>query len=137
MCIRDRPLTAQYEHYLVNENVRHVLIDAGALANSGFVDLDALVNVRGTWERRKGARGVLEFCRDNERDDIQELYLIVINHDRQPNGKVSGTYDVTMRASCPAGWSGWIKYVETIDEETYELVAGEDVYTISKHKRIE
>ena len=111
-----QPLTAQYQRYHVDDAVRYVRIDSGGLANGAFVDLDALANVRGSWERRKGTGGVLEFCREEAEDDVQELYLVVTNHDRRRGQQVSGAYTVETRATCPSGWTGYLKYVLTMDE---------------------
>ncbi|MES1204838.1 MAG: hypothetical protein ABUS79_02770 [Pseudomonadota bacterium] len=130
------PLAADYEHYLVNDNVRYVRIDTGPLVNAAFVDLDALAKVGSQWERRQGRGGVLEFCRDDRADDIREFYLIVTNHDRRRGQMVSGGYEVQMRGTCPAGWSGSIRYVETVDEDTYASTPN-GVYTTGRHKRIE
>jgi hypothetical protein len=128
-----QPLTAQYEHYTVEDVVRHVRFDAGPLSSS--VDLDALVNVRGSWQRRKARAGVLELCRERPEDDVSELYLIVTNHARRRGEKVDGDYDVQMRATCPAGWSGSIEGVLTVDEDTYVSDAA-GVFTSSSHKRM-
>ena len=131
-----QPLTAQYEHYLVKDAVRFVRIDAGRLANSGFVDLDALANVRGVWQRRKAERGVLEFCREDAADDIQEFYLVVTNHDRRRGQAVTGSYDVEMRATCPSGWTGTLKYVYT-DDEAGAFSDANASYTKDDHVRQE
>ena len=131
-----QPLTAQYERYQVDPAVRYVRIDASTLANSAFVDLDALANVRGTWQRRKGKGTTLEFCRDDAPDDIQELYLVVTNRDRRRGQQVSGGYTVDARTTCPAGWTGVLRYVLTIDDvgsfsDAYEA------YTRDNHFRTE
>jgi hypothetical protein len=131
-----QPLTAQYEHYMVQDSVRYVRIDAGRLANSGFVDLDALANVRGVWQRRKAQGGVLEFCREDAADDVQGFYLVVTNHDRRRGQTVSGSYDVEMRAACPAGWTGTLKYVYT-DDDAGSYSDANASYTKDDHLRVE
>ena len=131
-----QPLTAQYERYQVGAAVRYVRIDASTLANSAFVDFDALANVRGTWQRRKGKGTVLEFCRDDAADDIQELYLVVTSRDRRRGQQVSGGYTVDARATCPAGWTGVLRYVLTIDDVGAYSDANE-AYTRDNHFRTE
>lgn len=111
-----QPLAAQYEHYALEAGTRWAKLDFQTLANSGFVQADVIVNVAGTWERRRLPGLVFEFCRDDPGDDISEFYLVLSSHDRRPGVQVSGTYDVETRAVCPSGWTGWIKYVNTIRE---------------------
>jgi len=114
------PLSAQYEHYVVGDQARWVRIDVQTLGNSSFVQLDALVNVGGTWTRRKIDGPVFEFCRDDPDDDISELYLVLTHRDRKPTVSASGTYDVKTRPICPSGWSGTIRMLIDLEEHSYE-----------------
>jgi len=115
-------LTAQYERYTVGDGVRHVKVDLQELVNSGFVQIDVLANVAGTWERRRVPGLVFEFCRDDPGDDIGEFYVILSHHDRRQDLQASGTYRVRTRSTCPSGWSGSIRYLLTQDEHSVEDV---------------
>jgi hypothetical protein len=78
---------------------------------------------------------VLEFCRDDPKDDVQELYLVVTNHDRRPGQQVTGDFQIELRATCPSGWSGSIDYVSKVDEERSSMVAGTSD-TTSRHQLV-
>jgi len=132
------PLSAQYEHYVVGEATHWVRIDVQTLANSAFVQLDALVNVDGVWQRRRIDGPVFEFCRDDPDDDISELYLVITHRDRRPNVSAVGTYDVKTRPLCPSGWSGTIRMLIDIEEHSYEAgpsgIEIEDDRAIEEHQ---
>lgn len=112
-------LSAQYERYAVDADTRWVKLDFQTLANSGFVQADVIVNVGGTWERRKLPGLTFEFCRDDPEDDISAFYLVLSHHDRREALTASGTYDVETRTVCPSGWTGTIRWENTLRE--YEV----------------
>lgn len=132
------PLSAQYEHYVVGEEAQWVRIDVQTLTNSSFLQLDALVKVGGTWERRRIDGPVLEFCRDEPQDDISELYLVITHRDRKPTVTATGTYDVKTRPVCPSGWSGNIRMLIDLEEHQYESgpsgIEIEDDRAIQEHE---
>ena len=102
------PLFAQYERFLVNSTERYVRIDVSDVPNAEHVQIDAIVKIGSNWERRKIDGPVLEFCREDDGDDIEQLYLVFSNHDRDRNGKIDSTYHITLKTFCPGGWSGQI-----------------------------
>jgi hypothetical protein len=109
-------LSAQYERFAVDPATRWVKLDFQTLANSGFVQADVIANVGGTWERRRLPGLTFEFCRDDAADDISELYLVLSHHDRREGLQASGTYDVETRTVCPSGWTGTIRWQQTLRE---------------------
>jgi hypothetical protein len=127
-----QPLAAQYQHFKLANTVRYLLIDAGAASDT--LDADALANIRGQWQRRKGTAGVLEFCREKAEDDVGELVLVVSNHARRPEGMVHGAFKVDARASCPAAWRGSITALLTYDEDRI-ITTDFDSSTYSRHEK--
>lgn len=128
------PLFAQYEHYVVDENAREVRIDVSGVPNAEHLQLDALVRVGSTWQRRKVEGPLFKFCREDAADDISEFYLVLSNDDRNRDGRINGEYKIETRAACPGGWSGRVHAVVTLDEYSEESQpAGNSVY--SRHER--
>ncbi len=127
------PLAMQTELVRVRPEARSVRIDATALGAAGHLSLDALVKVNGEWSRRRLGAPLLEFCRDDEVDDIDELYLIFSNFDHHRGAKIDGDALVTTRTSCPGGWSGTIRYVMTLEDHYVDAQpAGTTVYDRSE-----
>jgi hypothetical protein len=107
-------LSTYYTHLVVGDEARWVRVDFGPLSSSGFVQLDVVANVHGTWERRRLPGPVFEFCRDDAGDDIGELYVIASHHGR--DAKAEGTWVAQTKTSCPSGWTGVITYDEVHDD---------------------
>ena len=130
-----QPLTAQYEHFMVDPHIQAVRVDLQGVQNSAFVQADVLANVNGTWQRRKVPGLVFEFCREDPGDDIQEFYLIVSHHDRKQGTRATGTYQLRTRFDCPTGWQGTIRYVETLhDTHAQSGPSGSDTYDRSERE---
>jgi hypothetical protein len=72
------PLGSVYFHWLFTEDIMQVKVDPSELSPTGDLDVDALVNVQGVWERRKLGTGVTRICRPT--DDVSEMYLVLTNH---------------------------------------------------------
>ncbi len=93
------PLAARYLKLDIAESARLVTISTAQLSPGGQVAADAIVHVLGgAWERRPLSGGILKFCRDDDGDDIDEIYLVVSNHAR--DGNVSGFVEASAKESC-------------------------------------
>ena len=117
-------LMAHYERFEVQDDVQHIVFDF-EVEPASDLDVDALVKVDDTWKRiRSEGNRRLEFCRDDPEERVDEIVLVLSNHERtrdadgQP-GKLAGTYYLTTNTSC-AAWSGTITYVETLVETSDE-----------------
>ena len=95
------PLAAQYDRLLVDPGVEGLEIDFGGVTPAAALDVDAVVDVGGTWRRVPASGGRLAFCRLRPEEAVDQLYLVLANHDRTraahggPGPAVAGTYDVT------------------------------------------
>jgi hypothetical protein len=112
------PLFVQHERYLVDDLTRYVRIDVSDVPNAEHLPIDAIVRVGSNWERRKVPGPIFEFCRDDAGDDISEFYLVLSNDDRRHDGKVNAQYKVETKSFCPGGWTGQIRFVQTLDEHS-------------------
>lgn len=130
------PLAMQLERYQLQPVVRFFRIDASTVGNGSHLAMDAIVKIKGVWSRRRIAGQVFEFCRDNEADDIDELYLVYSNFDHARTGTMDGNFRITSKLACPGGWNGTIKLVQKLDEHSNETqAAGTSIY--DRHKRDE
>ena len=130
------PLFAQFELYQVDPDARHVRVDTSDVPNTEHLQIDAIVKIGSSWERRRVEGPIFEFCRDDEGDDISFFYLVLSNDDRMREGEIDGSYKVETKAACPGGWSGYIRTVFTLDESSYETQpAGTTAY--ERHEREE
>ncbi len=123
------PLAARYFNVEIAEPARLVTISTAQLSPGGQVDADAFVHlVGGTWESRPVANGVLKFCRDDDGDDIDQVYVVVSNHARQ--GNVSGFLEAGAKNSCDpepylAGTISWNAfYPAGFEQERATTVTG-------------
>ncbi len=114
------PLAMQLERYQLQPDVRFLKIDASTVGNGSHLALDAIVKIKGEWSRRRIEGQVFEFCRDNEKDDIDELYVVYSNFDHSRGGKMQGNFRMTSQLACPGGWRGTFKLIQTLDETTFE-----------------
>jgi hypothetical protein len=101
------PLAAQYQPITVPDTTRWVDVDMTAAGPA--LTMDAIVNVRGTWERRRPLGARLTFCREDERDDIGELYLVIANTAHAEGARADADYEVKMRVACPGSLTGWFR----------------------------
>jgi hypothetical protein len=75
-------LDASYVDLKVDDNVGQLVLDFTGLFPPAAQDRDALVKVKDKgWEYRKLTAGPTTWCMDNPDDDIEELIVIVSNHE--------------------------------------------------------
>jgi hypothetical protein len=101
------PLAARCQNFTVDDNTR--FIDLDLTGTGADVTLDAFVKVKGTWERRRPNGPRLTFCRDDARDDVSEMYVIIANTGHAPSAKVDADYKLKTRTACPDSFTGWIR----------------------------
>src|SRR5262249_30749614 len=95
------PLAAQYDRYLVDPGVEEIVIDWSGVPQVDVLDVDAVVDVGGVWRRVQGSGGRLAFCRQRPAEAVDQLYLVLSNHDRTrgthdgPGAFMTGSYTVT------------------------------------------
>jgi hypothetical protein len=100
------PLAAQVQEFSVPDITRWVDVDlTGAGAN---LAVDAIVNVKGTWSRRRPVGARFTFCREDPQDDISAFYLVTSNTAHVEGAKVDSNYKVKARVACPGTITGWI-----------------------------
>ena len=98
------PLAAQYDRLLIDPSVEGLEIDFGGVTPAATLDVDAIVDVGGTWRRVPASGGRLAFCRLRPEEAVDQVYLVLANHDRTraagggPGPAVAGTYAVTTGA---------------------------------------
>lgn len=106
-------LKATYYRFKLAPDVREVSFDLRGLAPAGDLSADALVKMAtGGWElRRIPGNGKLTFCRAKPKENLDEIYLVVSNHNRNLQSEVKGTLEVRpLKEDCSA-WSGTITFV--------------------------
>ena len=123
------PLAAQHQLFTVAPTTRWVDID---LTGAGpDLTLDAIVNVKGTWERRRPTGSRFTFCRDDARDDITELYLVIANTAHDARARADTDYKVKTRVACPGSLTGSIRS-ERLVTSHYQI----DGSTYDKYERL-
>jgi hypothetical protein len=97
---RLRSLTAHYFRFLPDPRGGKLVLDFSGLAPVSDLDVDALVKIEGRgWERRR-----LEFarattlCLSEPEDDVEELYLVLSNHNRDLFSIVEGEFTAQVLA---------------------------------------
>ncbi|HEV7888666.1 MAG TPA: hypothetical protein VGO92_14000, partial [Acidimicrobiales bacterium] len=105
-----RPLSAEYDHVVVDpaSGIRTLSLDFGGLSPASGAGVTVLTQAHdGTWARRDVAPGSrLDLCFDNAGDEIDQLYVIVGNHQRMTDfdtpatSSLSGSYTVAAAAAC-------------------------------------
>jgi hypothetical protein len=99
---RLRSLTAHYYRFLPDPRGGMLTLDFSNLAPAGALDVDALVKIEGgAWERhRLESGGVKTFCLSEPDQDIEELYLVLSNHNRDLFSVVEGEFTAQVVATC-------------------------------------
>ena len=122
------PLAAQHQLFTVAPTTRWVDIDMSG--EGAALTLDAIVNVKGTWERRRPTGSRFTFCREDARDDISELYLVIANTAHDERARADTDYKVKTRVACPASLTGSIRS-ERLVTSHYRI----DGDTVDKYER--
>jgi hypothetical protein len=88
------------------KQARYVVLDFSRAGKS--VDADALVYLAGALEgeHRHLDDGRLTYCRDDQKDDIEFMYVALSNHALRAEGDRSSTFTYRTAASCPLGVTG-------------------------------
>ena len=75
------------------------------LAPAGDLDVDALVKIEGgAWERRRlESGGAVTFCFSEPDEAVEELYLVLSNHNRDLFSIVEGEFTAQVLAACGEG----------------------------------
>jgi hypothetical protein len=98
-----RSLTAHYYRFLPDPSGGTLVLDFSGLAPASDLDVDALVKTEGGgWERRRleSARATT-LCLSEPEDDVEELYLVLSNHNRDLFSVVEGEFTAQVLAkSC-------------------------------------
>jgi hypothetical protein len=99
---RLRSLTAHYYRFLPDPRGGMLTLDFSNLAPAGDLDVDALVKIEGgPWERRRlESGGVAILCLSEPDQDIEELYLVLSNHNRDLFSIVEGEFTAQVIAAC-------------------------------------
>jgi hypothetical protein len=101
---------AQYQTFTVPDLTRWVDIDLGGAK----ISLDALVDVKDTWSRRRPEGTRFVFCRDDPNDDISAFTLIISNYEHKQSNPLLLDYTIKARDLCPNDtFTGWIKSSRT------------------------
>jgi hypothetical protein len=104
-------LRAVYRRLAVKPEVKKLELDLTAL-QSADLDVDALVKIAGKWELRSlPAGGKVRFCRTHAKERVDEIELVVSNHQKR-TGSVTGGLGVEALLEECTGWGGTITYEE-------------------------
>jgi hypothetical protein len=91
---RLRSLTAHYYRFLPDPQGGMLLLDFSGLAPATDLDVDALVkSAGGVWERRRLEAGrAVTLCLSEPEEGVEELYLVLSNHNRDLFSVVEGEF---------------------------------------------
>jgi hypothetical protein len=95
-------LWASYTDITVDPDIRRVTLSFTGLTPADALDVDVLVKIKDKgWERRKLSNGDTSFCRNKPADDLDELWLVLSNHDMDLKHPVQGSYTIkTSKTDC-------------------------------------
>ncbi len=104
-------LRAQYFRYKVSGQVGEVRIDLTDVGPEGRADIDVLEKIGGAWKRRSVGATKLRWCRDEAEQKLDEVIVVVSNHDRAADAQVEGTLAASaFREACKPAWRGTIRH---------------------------
>ena len=107
-------LSARYAELFPSEGVHQITVNFSNLAPAANFDVDALLNIKDKgWEHRKLDKGDTRFCRDDPADDVQELIIVLANHDIESS--VSGDWTVESLKEPCAGYQVEIDWTDVYD----------------------
>ena len=94
-------LSAHYFHFRVGDSVEKFEFDFTDLGDGEILDVDALLAIRQdgprseiVWEHRKLPDPKAKFCRSIPEEDVQELYLVLSNHEMEPIPLAGGFFSI-------------------------------------------
>ena len=133
-------LTALYHSYTIS-GVGKVTFDFSGLQPSGDLHVDALVRIAGSgWEarpRRLSGGGRLQFCLDRPAEAVEQVYLVLSNHQKREESRIQGSVDVQAQAESCADeeqdpiptreWRGTVRVVHTVDLDDNTLGICQDL----------
>jgi hypothetical protein len=124
-------LWADYYDISPDSATRRLEFVFSGLSPRTAVDVDVLLRIDDKWEHRPlSGAGTIQFCLDKPADAIQELILVLSNHEMDPNKHVTGRWNVWADDhGCLTGGDG-LTY-----ESTYTVGVPTDPYhVVSKEK---
>ena len=91
---RLRSLTAHYYRLLPDSHGGQLLLDFSGLAPATDLDIDVVMKIEdGEWERRRlAAGGAATLCLSDPDEEVEELYLVLSNHNRDLFSIVEGEF---------------------------------------------
>lgn len=104
-------LRAAYRRLAVKPDTRKLELDFSGLSPAGDLDVDALVKIQGKWELRQIAGGKLRFCRTVAKERVDEIELVLSNHQKRAGEIIGGISVEALLDECK-GWGGTITYEE-------------------------
>lgn len=106
-------LWTNYATMEVEDDVGQLILDFSTLSPASALDVDLLVEVDGTWKRQQVSNGRARFCRDNSAEEVDNVIVVLSNHDLNFNNYVTGDWTVQgLKAGC-AALSGTITIART------------------------
>ena len=108
-------LMAHYYRFdLSGDELGRLVVDFSAMAPATALDVDALVKIRDKgWERRRLGPGQTTFCRTVASDRVDEIYLVVSNHDKTPTSAVKGDFTVLLAKQPCTGVEGTLSFTQS------------------------
>jgi Family of unknown function (DUF6055) len=107
-------LWASYQRITVDPDVKKVTLSFDGLRPLDAVDVDVLLKIKDKgWERRKlPTSGETSFCRNVPADNVDELWLVLSNHDLNVGTAVTGSYTIKAKKQECGGYSVVYHYTE-------------------------
>jgi hypothetical protein len=89
------PLYAEYHPFKVDDDVGQIKLDFRGLHPEPNLDVDALLKIKGKdWKLKHLTNGETRFCSSVEDEDIEEMVIILSNHDWGPGAAIAGNWRV-------------------------------------------
>lgn len=100
------PLYAAYRPFKVNDDVGQITVDFSGLRPSVLLDVDVLLKLRGQsdWELKPLPSGSTRFCTAVDDEDVEEMVIILSNHDWGPGVPIIGSWTVESLLEPCLGW---------------------------------
>jgi hypothetical protein len=110
------PLSARYTDLLPVKEVQQVTVDFSNVSPAADFDVDALLDIKDKgWERRPLDKGSTRFCLSEPNDAVQELIIVLANHEFEPSHDVTGYWTVESLKEPCQGWDVNIAWTDVYD----------------------